>query len=77
MRALSKKDIQKKRMAELLSRRLGSHPIRSLEVKDFAMLLDEYLDAGHASSALCNRVVWVDIFTEAQHAGEVPWVESS
>lgn len=46
--------------------------MKSLEVKDFAVLLDEYLDAGHASSALCNRVVWVDIFTEAQHAGEVP-----
>jgi integrase len=63
---------EKKRMAELLSRRLGSRPMKSLEVKDFAVLLDEYLDAGHASSALCNRVVWVDIFTEAQHAGEVP-----
>lgn len=63
---------EKKRMAELLSKRLGSRPMKSLEVKDFAILLDEYLDAGHASSALCNRVVWVDIFTEAQHAGEVP-----
>ncbi|MEG5951097.1 phage integrase Arm DNA-binding domain-containing protein [Enterobacter kobei] len=71
--SLSKKRYsEKKRMAELLSRRLGSHPIKSLAVKDFAMLLDEYLDAGYASSALCNRVVWVDIFTEAQHAGEVP-----
>ncbi|PWI80303.1 integrase [Enterobacter sp. CGMCC 5087] len=63
---------EKTRMAGLLSQRLGSRPMKSLEVKDFAVLLDEYLDAGHASSALCNRVVWVDIFTEAQHAGEVP-----
>ncbi|HCT2122022.1 TPA: phage integrase Arm DNA-binding domain-containing protein [Citrobacter koseri] len=63
---------EKKRMAELLSRRLGSRPMKSLEVKDFAVLLDEFLDAGHSSSALCNRVVWVDIFLEAQHAGEVP-----
>ncbi|AYN29963.1 integrase [Buttiauxella sp. 3AFRM03] len=63
---------EKKRMAELLSARLGSRPLKDLEVRDFALLLDEYLDAGHASSAMNNRVLWVDIFLEAQHAGEVP-----
>jgi integrase len=63
---------EKKRMAELLSSRMGARALKEIEVRDFAILLDEFLDAGHASSALCNRVVWVDIYQEAQHAGEVP-----
>ncbi len=63
---------EKKRMAELLAVRMGPRPLKDLDVKDFALMLDEFMDAGHASSALCNRVVWVDIYQEAQHAGEVP-----
>lgn len=63
---------EKERMANLLVTRLGNHPLRSLEVRDFSLLLEEWTDKGMTSTALNNRVVWVDIFNEAQHAGEVP-----
>lgn len=63
---------EKIRMANYLSSRLGNNPLRSLEVRDFALLLEEWIDKGNVSTALNNRVVWVDIFKEAQHAGEVP-----
>lgn len=59
-------------MANLLAERLGNHPLRSLEVRDFSLLLEEWLDKGQTSTALNNRVVWIDIYREAQHAGEVP-----
>ncbi|MEB6523879.1 phage integrase Arm DNA-binding domain-containing protein [Enterobacter hormaechei] len=63
---------EKMRMANLLAERLGNHPLRSLEVLDFSLLLEEWLDKGQASTALNNRVVWIDLYREAQHAGEVP-----
>lgn len=63
---------EKMRMANLLVGRLGNHPLRSLEVRDFSLILEEWLDKGQTSTALNNRVVWVDIYREAQHAGEVP-----
>ena len=63
---------EKMRMANLLAERLGNHPLRSLEVRDFSLLLEEWLDKGQASTALNNRVVWIDLYREAQHAGEVP-----
>lgn len=63
---------EKMRMANLLAERLGNHPLRSLEVRDFSLLLEEWLDKNQASTALNNRVVWIDLYREAQHAGEVP-----
>lgn len=63
---------EKTRMANLLVTRLGNHPLRNLEVRDFSLLLEEWIDQGKVSTALNNRVVWVDLFKEAQHAGEVP-----
>ncbi|MBK2955129.1 tyrosine-type recombinase/integrase [Enterobacter hormaechei] len=63
---------EKMRMVNLLAERLGNHPLRSLEVRDFSLLLEEWLDKGQASTALNNRVVWIDLYREAQHAGEVP-----
>lgn len=63
---------EKMRMATLLVDRLGNHPLRSLEVRDFSLMLEEWIDKGQTSTALNNRVLWVDIYREAQHAGEVP-----
>ncbi len=63
---------EKIRMSQLLIARLGNHPLKDLEVRDFALILEEWIDQGKVSTALNNRVVWVDIFKEAQHAGEVP-----
>lgn len=63
---------EKCRMAELLTDRLGNQPLKNLEVRDFALILDEWIDKGMNSTAHNNRSLWVDIFKEAQHAGEVP-----
>lgn len=63
---------EKNRMAGFLVGRLGNHPIRELEVRDFALILDEWLDKDMVSTAQVNRGLWIDIFKEAQHAGEVP-----
>ncbi|HFP9305365.1 phage integrase Arm DNA-binding domain-containing protein [Raoultella planticola] len=63
---------EKARMAEFLVGRLGNHPLKNLEVRDFALLLDEWIDKDMTSTALNNRGLWIDIFKEAQHAGEVP-----
>lgn len=52
--------------------RLGNHPLKELEVRDFALILDEWLDKDMVSTARVNRGLWVDIYKEAQHAGEVP-----
>ena len=50
--------------------RLGNHPLKELEVRDFALILDEWLDKDMVSTARVNRGLWVDIYKEAQHAGE-------
>lgn len=63
---------EKVRMSDYLVTCLGNHPLKNLEVRDFALLLEEWIDKGQVSTALNNRVIWVDIFKEAQHAGEVP-----
>ncbi|NPD62501.1 tyrosine-type recombinase/integrase [Klebsiella aerogenes] len=63
---------EKVRMAGNLVERLGNHPLKNLEVRDFAMILDEWIDKDMNSTAQNNRVLWIDIFKEAQHAGEVP-----
>ncbi|MBJ7242635.1 tyrosine-type recombinase/integrase, partial [Escherichia coli] len=46
--------------------------LKELEVRDFALILDEWLDKDMVSTARVNRGLWVDIYKEAQHAGEVP-----
>ncbi|EFA3684323.1 integrase, partial [Escherichia coli] len=63
---------EKTRMAAYLVSRLGNHPLKELEVRDFALILDEWLDKDMVSTARVNRGLWVDIYKEAQHAGEVP-----
>lgn len=63
---------EKARMAAYLVSRLGNHPLKELEVRDFALILDEWLDKDMVSTARVNRGLWVDIYKEAQHAGEVP-----
>ncbi len=60
------------RMAEFLVSLLGNHPLKNLEVRDFALILDEWIDKDMTSTAQNNRSLWIDIFKEAQHAGEVP-----
>ncbi len=59
-------------MVAYLVSRLGNHPLKELEVRDFALILDEWMDKDMVSTARVNRGLWVDIYKEAQHAGEVP-----
>lgn len=61
---------EKTRMAAYLVSRLGNHPLKELEVRDFALILDEWLDKDMVSTARVNRGLWVDIYKEAQHAGK-------
>ncbi len=61
---------EKARMAAYLVSRLGNHPLKELEVRDFALILDEWLDKDMVSTARVNRGLWVDIYKEAQHAGK-------
>lgn len=63
---------EKLRMSAFLVSRLGNHPMKDLEVRDFALILDEWMDKNMVSTARISRGVWVDIYKEAQHAGEVP-----
>lgn len=43
-----------------------------MDVRDIAQLLGVYVMAGQLRMAQVVRTVLVDIFKEAQHAGEVP-----
>lgn len=63
---------QKNKPVSLLRERVGMKLLPSVDVCDIAQLLDEYITAGQPRMAQVVRTVLVDIFKEAQHAGEVP-----
>lgn len=63
---------QKTKPVSLLRERVGMKLLPSVDVRDIAQLLDEYVTAGQPRMAQVVRTVLVDIFKEAQHAGEVP-----
>ena len=46
--------------------------ISAVNVRDVAQILDEYLAEGQPRMAQVIRSVLIDVFKEAQHAGEVP-----
>ena len=56
----------------LLRERAGMKLISSVDVRDIAQLLDEYITAGQPRMAQVVRSVLIDVFKEAQHYGEVP-----
>lgn len=51
---------------------LGMKNIDEVSVKDIAELLDDYKDRGQNRMAQIVRMVLLDVYKEAQHAGEVP-----
>lgn len=63
---------QKAKPVSLLRERAGMKLISSVDVRDIAQLLDEYITAGQPSMAQVVRSVLIDVFKEAQHYGEVP-----
>lgn len=63
---------QKCKPVALLKERVGIKPLPAVNVRDIAQLLDEYVAAGQPRMAQVIRSVLIDVFKEAQHAGEVP-----
>ncbi|VDZ58629.1 Site-specific recombinase XerD [Citrobacter freundii] len=63
---------QKAKPIALLKERAGMKLISSVDVRDIAQILEEYLSAGQPRMAQVVRSVLIDVFKEAQHYGEVP-----
>lgn len=63
---------QKAKPVALLKERAGMKLISSVDVRDIAQILEEYLSAGQPRMAQVVRSVFIDVFKEAQHYGEVP-----
>lgn len=63
---------QKAKPVALLKERAGMKLISSVDVRDIAQILEEYLSAGQPRMAQVIRSVLIDVFKEAQHYGEVP-----
>lgn len=63
---------QKAKPVSLLRERAGMKLISSVDVRDIAQLLDEYIAVGQPRMAQVVRSVLIDVFKEAQHYGEVP-----
>ena len=63
---------QKAKPVSLLKERVGMKLISAVNVRDVAQILDEYLAEGQSRMAQVIRSVLIDVFKEAQHAGEVP-----
>lgn len=63
---------QKAKPVALLKERVGMKIISAVNVRDIAQILDEYISGGQPRMAQVIRSVLIDVFKEAQHAGEVP-----
>ncbi|HBM9257138.1 TPA: phage integrase Arm DNA-binding domain-containing protein [Citrobacter freundii] len=63
---------QKAKPVSLLRERAGMKLISTVDVRDIAQLLEEYISAGQPRMAQVVRSVLIDVFKEAQHYGEVP-----
>ncbi|MFV7056391.1 phage integrase Arm DNA-binding domain-containing protein [Klebsiella pneumoniae] len=63
---------QKAKPVSLLKERVGMKLISTVNVRDVAQILDEYIAEGQSRMAQVIRSVLIDVFKEAQHAGEVP-----
>ncbi|MEX2952738.1 phage integrase Arm DNA-binding domain-containing protein [Serratia fonticola] len=63
---------QKHKPVALMRHSLGMKPLPAVDARDIAAILDEYKAIGQARMAQVVRSVLIDVFKEAQHAGEVP-----
>ncbi|MGR5521571.1 phage integrase Arm DNA-binding domain-containing protein [Vibrio sp. PNB22_4_2] len=57
--------------AKFFAKRFGNSGLKELSVKDIASVLDELKSEGKKSFAEKLRSTWIDMFNEAQRAGEV------
>lgn len=62
----------RKACANVLGARIPNMLLEKIGVREMAGILDEYVDREKMRMAQLMRSVWVDLFKEAQYAGEVP-----
>ncbi|HIE0263645.1 TPA: integrase, partial [Proteus mirabilis] len=63
---------QKRKPVDLMRQTLSMKPLPAVDARDIAEILDEYKSNGQHRMAQVIRSVLIDVFKEAQHAGEVP-----
>ncbi|MEB0968310.1 tyrosine-type recombinase/integrase [Citrobacter braakii] len=63
---------ERRHAANVLCSRIANTPLGSVGSREMAAILEEYIDEGKNSMAKHIRSNWIDIFKEAQFAGEVP-----
>lgn len=63
---------QKAKPVALLREKVAMKQLPAVDVRDIAQILDNYINEGQQRMAQVVRSVLIDIFKEAQHAGEVP-----
>ncbi|CCW29254.1 Integrase [Xenorhabdus nematophila F1] len=63
---------QKIAPVEAFRQHCGNESIDTIQTKDIAIIVDEYKERGQSRMAQIIRMVLIDVFKEAQHAGEVP-----
>lgn len=63
---------QKKNPVKVMRENIGNKQLSDVSVRDIADILEHYKERGQAIMAQVVRRVIIDVFKEAQHAGEVP-----
>ncbi|TNH43802.1 site-specific integrase [Photorhabdus luminescens] len=63
---------QKRKPISLMRQALAMKSLPAVDARDIAEILDQYKAAGQPRMAQVIRSVLIDVFKEAQHAGEVP-----
>ncbi len=63
---------QKQKPVALMRHALSQKPLPAVDARDIADILDQYKASGQHRMAQVVRSVLIDVFKEAQHAGEVP-----
>lgn len=63
---------QKRKPVDLLRHAFGMKPLPAVDARDIVSILDSYKEIGQHRMAQVVRSVLIDVFAEAQQAGEVP-----
>ncbi|MGQ6548267.1 phage integrase Arm DNA-binding domain-containing protein [Serratia fonticola] len=63
---------QKKNPVKVMRSEIGNKQLAEISVRDIADILEPYKERGQAIMAQVVRRVIIDVYKEAQHAGEVP-----
>ncbi|CAB5540818.1 tyrosine-type recombinase/integrase [Citrobacter freundii] len=63
---------ERRHAANVLCDRIANTPLAAVGSREMAAILEEYVDEGKNTMAKHVRSNWIDLFKEAQFAGEVP-----